>query len=104
MMIRLLDKAAVKAYPGVGSSYSLSWNVERLFEGCAFSLGRLREKSRGGAAELKGIGLARYGAEFMPEGQVLLRHLKLPVVFSFRRFTLRVNCHALVLRLIFQRA
>lgn len=27
-------------------------------------------------AELKGIGLVRYGAEFMPEGRVLLRHLK----------------------------
>ena len=27
-------------------------------------------------AELKGIGLVRYGSEFMPEGRVLLRHLK----------------------------
>lgn len=27
-------------------------------------------------AELKGVGLVRYGAEFMPEGKVLLRHLK----------------------------
>ena len=27
-------------------------------------------------AELKGIGLVRYGTEFMPEGKVLLRHLK----------------------------
>lgn len=27
-------------------------------------------------AELKGIGLVRYGTEFMPEGRVLLRHLK----------------------------
>lgn len=26
-------------------------------------------------AELKGIGLVRYGTEFMPEGRVLLRHL-----------------------------
>lgn len=26
--------------------------------------------------ELKGIGLVRYGTEFMPEGRVLLRHLK----------------------------
>ncbi|MDJ0040695.1 ImcF-related family protein [Pantoea allii] len=26
--IRLLDKAAVKAYPGVGSSYSLSWKAQ----------------------------------------------------------------------------
>ena len=28
-------------------------------------------------AELKGIGLVRYGTEFMPEGWVLLRHLTL---------------------------
>lgn len=27
-------------------------------------------------AELKGLGLIRYGTEFMPEGKVLLRHLK----------------------------
>lgn len=27
-------------------------------------------------ARLKGIGLVRYGTEFMPEGRVLLRHLK----------------------------
>lgn len=27
-------------------------------------------------AELKGVGLVRYGTEFMPEGQVMLRHLK----------------------------
>ncbi|MBZ6571812.1 type VI secretion system baseplate subunit TssE [Klebsiella sp. JL973] len=27
-------------------------------------------------AELKGIGLERYGTEFMPEGRVLIRHLK----------------------------
>lgn len=27
-------------------------------------------------AELKGIGLVRYGTGFMPEGRVLLRHLK----------------------------
>lgn len=27
-------------------------------------------------AELKGIGLVRYGTEFMPEGGVLIRHLK----------------------------
>lgn len=27
-------------------------------------------------AELKGIGLVRYGTEFMPEGRVLIRHLK----------------------------
>lgn len=27
-------------------------------------------------AELNGIGLVRYGTEFMPEGRVLLRHLK----------------------------
>ncbi|MCI1896995.1 MAG: type VI secretion system baseplate subunit TssE [Enterobacter sp.] len=27
-------------------------------------------------AELKGLGLVRYGSEFMPEGRVLLRHLK----------------------------
>lgn len=27
-------------------------------------------------AELKGIGLVRYGTEFMPEGRFLLRHLK----------------------------
>ncbi|CAK9886277.1 MAG: hypothetical protein XXXJIFNMEKO3_02705 [Candidatus Erwinia impunctatus] len=27
-------------------------------------------------AELKGIGLVRYGTQFMPEGKVLLRHLK----------------------------
>ncbi|GJL42770.1 type VI secretion system baseplate subunit TssE [Enterobacter cloacae complex sp. ECC445] len=27
-------------------------------------------------AELKDIGLVRYGTEFMPEGRVLLRHLK----------------------------
>ncbi|WP_205960887.1 type VI secretion system baseplate subunit TssE [Mixta theicola] len=27
-------------------------------------------------AELKGLGLVRYGTEFMPEGHVLLRHLK----------------------------
>ncbi|ATF94576.1 type VI secretion system lysozyme-like protein [Cedecea neteri] len=26
--------------------------------------------------ELRGIGLVRYGTEFMPEGRVLLRHLK----------------------------
>ncbi|MNB69168.1 Lysozyme [compost metagenome] len=26
--------------------------------------------------ELKGIGLVRYGTEFMPEGRVLIRHLK----------------------------
>lgn len=26
--------------------------------------------------ELKGIGLVRYGTEFMPEGRVMLRHLK----------------------------
>lgn len=27
-------------------------------------------------AELRGVGLVRYGTEFMPEGKVLLRHLK----------------------------
>lgn len=27
-------------------------------------------------AELKGIGLVRYGTEFMPEGRVLIRHMK----------------------------
>lgn len=27
-------------------------------------------------AEIKGVGLVRYGTEFMPEGRVLLRHLK----------------------------
>ncbi|GAA3897701.1 type VI secretion system baseplate subunit TssE [Gibbsiella dentisursi] len=27
-------------------------------------------------AELKGIGLVRYGTEFMPEGRVLVRHMK----------------------------
>ena len=27
-------------------------------------------------AELKGVGLKRYGTEFMPEGRVLIRHLK----------------------------
>jgi len=27
-------------------------------------------------AELSGVGLVRYGTEFMPEGRVLLRHLK----------------------------
>ncbi|WPM84423.1 type VI secretion system baseplate subunit TssE [Apirhabdus apintestini] len=27
-------------------------------------------------AELRGIGLVRYGTEFVPEGRVLLRHLK----------------------------
>ncbi|AGH73989.1 type VI secretion system baseplate subunit TssE [Edwardsiella piscicida] len=27
-------------------------------------------------AELKGVGLVRYGTEFTPEGRVLLRHLK----------------------------
>lgn len=27
-------------------------------------------------AELKGVGLVRYGTEFMPESKVLLRHLK----------------------------
>lgn len=27
-------------------------------------------------AELKGIGLVRYGTEFMPEGRVMMRHLK----------------------------
>ena len=27
-------------------------------------------------AELKGLGLVRYGTEFIPEGRVLLRHLK----------------------------
>ncbi|HGM6862330.1 TPA: type VI secretion system baseplate subunit TssE [Serratia rubidaea] len=26
--------------------------------------------------ELKGVGLVRYGTEFMPEGKVLLRHMK----------------------------
>ncbi|WP_317179293.1 type VI secretion system baseplate subunit TssE [Lelliottia amnigena] len=28
-------------------------------------------------AELRGIGLVRYGTEFMPEGKILIRHLKL---------------------------
>lgn len=27
-------------------------------------------------AKLKGVGLVRYGTEFMPEGKVMLRHLK----------------------------
>ncbi|MEG9600683.1 type VI secretion system baseplate subunit TssE [Enterobacter hormaechei] len=27
-------------------------------------------------AELKGVGLVRYGTEFIPEGRVLIRHLK----------------------------
>ncbi|GAL58201.1 hypothetical protein EV102420_09_02340 [Pseudescherichia vulneris NBRC 102420] len=27
-------------------------------------------------AELKGVGLVRYGTEFMPEGRVFIRHLK----------------------------
>ena len=27
-------------------------------------------------AERKGVGLVRYGTEFMPEGRVLIRHLK----------------------------
>ncbi len=27
-------------------------------------------------AELKGIGLVRYGTEFMPQGRVLIRHMK----------------------------
>ena len=27
-------------------------------------------------AELKGVGLVRYGTEFMPEGKILIRHMK----------------------------
>jgi len=27
-------------------------------------------------AELRGIGVVRYGTEFMPEGKVMIRHLK----------------------------
>lgn len=27
-------------------------------------------------AELKGVGLVRYGTEFMPEGRILIRHLR----------------------------
>jgi type VI secretion system protein len=27
-------------------------------------------------AELKGVGLVRYGTEFMPEGRIFIRHLK----------------------------
>lgn len=27
-------------------------------------------------AELKGLGLVRYGTEFMPEGRILIRHMK----------------------------
>ncbi|CCP08556.1 type VI secretion system baseplate subunit TssE [Erwinia amylovora] len=35
-------------------------------------------------AELKGIGLVRYGTEFMPEGRVLIRHLKQQQYLSLR--------------------
>lgn len=35
-------------------------------------------------AELKGIGLVRYGTEFMPEGKVLIRHLKQQQYLSVR--------------------
>lgn len=27
-------------------------------------------------AELKGVGLVRYGTAFMPEGKILIRHMK----------------------------
>ncbi|WP_288426253.1 type VI secretion system baseplate subunit TssE [uncultured Pantoea sp.] len=36
-------------------------------------------------AELKGIGLVRYGTEFMPEGRVLLRHLKQQQYLDYTR-------------------
>jgi len=35
-------------------------------------------------AELKGFGLVRYGTEFMPEGKILLRHLKQQQYLSSR--------------------
>ncbi|MEN4912437.1 type VI secretion system baseplate subunit TssE [Erwinia amylovora] len=35
-------------------------------------------------AELKGMGLVRYGTEFMPEGRVLIRHLKQQQYLSLR--------------------
>ncbi|MCX8955743.1 type VI secretion system baseplate subunit TssE [Erwinia psidii] len=37
-------------------------------------------------AELKGLGLVRYGTEFMPEGRVLLRHLKQQYLDTRPRF------------------
>lgn len=36
-------------------------------------------------AELKGVGLVRYGTEFMPEGRVLIRHLKQQQYLDSRR-------------------
>ena len=35
-------------------------------------------------AELKGVGLVRYGTEFMPEGKVLLRHFRQQQLMSNR--------------------
>ena len=37
-------------------------------------------------AELKGIGLVRYGTEFMPEGKILLRHLKQQQIIDQQAF------------------
>ncbi|TBL64984.1 type VI secretion system baseplate subunit TssE [Hafnia alvei] len=37
-------------------------------------------------AELKGIGLIRYGTEFMPEGKILLRHLKQQQIIDQQAF------------------
>ncbi|QKN79820.1 ImcF-related family protein [Scandinavium goeteborgense] len=60
--IRLLDTAAVKAYPGVGSSYSLSWNAQ---DGRALNYTLRTEAGEGPLALLK------------------LRHFRLPeTIFS----------------------
>lgn len=43
---------------------------------CSAGTGRSGELCYAIDAELKDVGLVRYGTEFMPEGRVLLRHLK----------------------------
>ncbi len=49
-LIRLLDKASVKAYPGVGSSYSLSWKAQ---DGRALNYTLRTEAGEGPLALLK---------------------------------------------------
>ena len=49
-LIRLLDKASVKAYPGVGSSYSLSWKAQ---DGRALNYTLRTEAAEGPLALLK---------------------------------------------------
>lgn len=67
-----LDDAALSDAPA-GERLTAAMQV---FMDCIRKSGQPVELRYAIDAELKGVGLVRYGTEFMPEGRVLIRHLK----------------------------